>query len=336
MKQARLAVLLWLTVVGFAARAGAEPLQTLVLPLRSTGVDETTVAAVGDLLRAELENRGVALVPSSRLHGLPQGETACDDVECANAAAATVGAGRVVYGTLTRLGSKVVFQVRALWIGETMPDYADQLTASTEEDLDVVCRRVAESLAAGRTDASRATIGSVTQEETLEPRRRATRSGLGLRAGFLFPANGSYGNADRLTSLGLVIHYETPTFFVQSTPLVGFAWRGDTVEWTPFDLFFARIFGVGDFSPYIGAGLGISALHVQRHFTTTFGDVFYPTSSSQSATSLAADLDVGLLMLRTYDFAIVLDLRYHYVFEHFEAIGGNGAHGLALRFGIGR
>jgi hypothetical protein len=336
MRQARLALLLWLAVVGFAVPAGSEPLLTLVLPLRSTGVDETTVNAVGDLLRAELENRGIALVPSSQLKDLPRGDSACDDVECANAAAAATGAGRIVYGTLTRLGNKIIFHVRAVWIGETMPDYADQVTAATEEDLDVVCRRVAESIAAGRPDARHATIGTVTQEETLEPRRRATRSGLGLRAGFLFPANGSYGNADRLTSLGLVIRYETPTFFVQSTPLVGFAWRGDTVEWTPFDLFLARIFGVGDFSPYVGAGLGISALHVQKNLTVAFGDYLYPSSTSQSSTSLAADLDVGLLMLRTYDFAIVLDVRYHYVFEDFDAIGGNGAHGLALRFGIGR
>lgn len=334
MGRTRFLALLLLAVAGITPPALAEDL-TLVLPLRSIGVSETTVDVVGDLLRGELESRGVAIVPLSRLGAdVPRGDAACDDPECANAAAATAGAARVVYGSLSRLGEKIILRIRTQWIGETAPDYADQLAAETEEDLDTVVRRVADAIAAGRPNADRATIETVTQQETLEPRRRASQSRFGLRAGFLFPADDSYGDVDRLSYLGLVIIYETPRFLIKSTPLVGFAWRGDTVEWTPFDLFFARIYGLGDFAPYVGAGLGISALNVDKDY-----DPYDPYSSyqgSQTETTLTADLGVGVLALRTYDFVIDLELRYHYVFAEFENVNGKGAHGLGLRFGIGR
>lgn len=322
-----------------ALPVAAEPAPTLVLPLRGIGVSDTTVAVVTDLLRGELESRGVELVPRTRLGDveLPQDGAACDDADCANAAAASVGAARVVYGSLSRLGDKIIVRVRMLWRGDTLPVYADQLTALFEEDLDVVVRRVAESIAAGRPNAEQPTIATVTAEETLEPRRRASRSRFGLRAGFLFPPDDSYGGADRLTSLGLVIIYETPTFLIKSTPLLGIAWRGDTVEWTPFDLFCARIFGVGDFSPYLGAGLGIGVLNVENVVPVYFpGDPYSYGGGSQTETSLTADIGAGILAFRTYDFLIDLDLRYHYVFADFNAVGGKGAHGVALRFGIAR
>lgn len=328
---------LTLTATGFTPAAATEPAPTLVLPLRGIGVSDTTVAVVGDLLRGELEERGIALVPERRQGTeLPHGDAACDDSECANAAAAAAGASRVVYGSLSRLGDKIILRVRALWIGETAPAYADQLTATSEEDLDTVVRRVAESIAAGRPNADTPTVDTVTREETLEPRRRASRSGFGLRAGFLFPADDSYGNVDRLTGLRLVVTYQTRSFLVESTPLLGFAWRGETVEWTPFDLFVARLFGVGDLTPYFGAGLGISALHVEQEIFVSYGGTTYPESSSQSETTLAADVGAGLLALRTYDFVIVLDLRYHYVFTDLDELGDAGAHGLSLRFGISR
>lgn len=336
MGRARHLALLSLAVASITMPAQAEdPPLTLVLPLRSVGVSQTTAMVVGNLLRGELESRGVALVPASRIpNDLPQDDAACDNAECATVAATAAGASRVVYGSLSQLGGKVILRIRALSIGKAAPDYADQIAANSEEDLDTVVRRVAETLAAGRTNADRASVDTVTDEETLEPRRRASRSRFGLRAGFLFPDGSSYFDTDRMTSLGLVIHYETPGFLIKSTPLLSFAWRGDTVEWTPFDLFFARIFGLGDFAPYVGGGLGITIVHLQRGYVYP-ADPYYE-SGSQSETTLVADLGAGILALRTYDFAIDIDLRYHYVFADFDHVGGKGAHGFGLRFGIVR
>lgn len=318
-------------VAAFPEAAASDESGTLVLPLRAIGVSDTTVEVVGYLLRGELEGRGIVLVPASRAHeALSLARDGCDDPECANAAGVAAGARHVIYGSLSRLGSKIILAIRGLRVGDPLPDYSDQLVASSEEDLDTVIRRVAESFAAGRPNAQRPSVDTVTEEETLEPRRRASRSGLGLRAGFVFPVDQSYGDVDRLTSLRLSIRYETRNYHVETTPLLGFAWRGETLEWTPFDLFVARLFGKGDFAPFIGAGLGISALHVEHRSYVTYGTAQYPVSSDESETTIAGDIGAGFLVLRTYDFVIVFDLRYHYVFADFDA------HGLSLRLGISR
>jgi hypothetical protein len=317
----------------------SDPSRTLVLPLRTLGVSDTTAAVVGNLLQGELESRGVAVVPSSRLGAdLTRGDAACDDAECATAAAAKYAAARVVYGSLSRLGGKIIVAVRALRAGESTPYYADQLAANTAEDLDAVVNRIADTISAGRSKADQATIDNVTQAETLEPRRRASRSSAGLRVGFLIPVADSYGGVDRLTSARVAFKYETRNMLIETTPLLGFAWRGSAIEWTMLDVFAARLFGTGDFSTYLGGGLGVHSLRIERSVRQTYGsdsNVYY-YYKEQSETTLTADAGLGLFALRTYDFSIFFDLRYHYVFANFDGLGGRGAHGVAITFGTSR
>lgn len=315
---------------------GSATAQTLVLPLRTIGVNDTTATVVGDLLAGELESRGMVMLATSRLNDdFRRAGAACDDPECAAAIAANHGASQVVYGSLSRLGDKIIFRIRALRAGETTPFYMDQLTATSIEDLDTVVRRAADGLAAGRSSADRATVDTVTQLETLEPRRRANRRGVGLRAGFLFPVDDSYGGNDRLTSLRLAFKYESRNYFIESTPFLGFSWSGSTVEWTILDLFGARIFGGSDLASYAGVGLGVHSLNVERrvNIVTPYS---YETSSQDSETTLTTDVGVGFIALRTYDLSIIVDLRYHFVFSSFGLAGGRGAHGFALRFGTSR
>lgn len=309
--------------------------QTLVLPLRTVGVSDTTAAVVQSLLEGELEARGIVLVPASqRSPDLPIADAACDDAVCAAAAGESHGASQVIYGSLSRLGDKIIFRIRALRSGDTAPSYMDQLTSTTEEDLDAVVRRAADGFAAGRGNADHATVETVTREETFEPRRRANRRGVGLRAGFLFPVADSYGAVDRLTSLRLAFKYESRDYLLESTPLLGITWRGETVDWTILDLFGARIFGLGDLSTYVGVGLGVHALNVEKHIPDAPYE--YDSSISQTMTTLTTDVGLGLIALRTYDLSIIVDVRYHYVWGDFNAIGGDGAHGVMLTFGTSR
>ncbi len=327
--------ILALACIAMPALASECAAQTLVLPLRTIGVNDTTASVVGDLLGGELESRGVAILAASRAADLPRAEAACDDAACAAAAATSLGASQVVYGSLSRLGDKIILRIRALRAGETTPFYMDQLTATSVEDLDAVARRAADGLAAGRSNADRATIETVTSAETFEPRRRANRRGVGLRAGFLFPANDSYGGNDRLTSMRLAFKYESRDYFIETTPFLGLTWSGGTADWTILDLFGGRIFGTGDVAGYAGVGLGVHSVRVEREYARS---AMFPfgTSVEQSETTLTTDLGVGFIALRTYDLSIIVDLRYHAVLADFDRAGGKGAHGFALTFGTSR
>ena len=332
-------------IAGFAT-LGAQSVQaapadssgrTLVLPLRSIGVSDTTTFVIRDLLVGSLHDLGVQTTGAVSAEApMPAGPEACDDPACAAALGRQHGASQVVYGSVTRLGGNVIARVNLLRVDEPAPYYRDQLTATTEEDLDKVMRRFAEGIASGRPNSDRASVESVTQAETLTPARRATRSGLGFRAGFLFPAAGSFGGADRLTNLHAAYKYEMRDFQIETTTVLGFSWGKGNFDWTILDLSVSRFFGTKDLAPYLGAGIGVHGVTVERRLSMPTFAGPYRSSETQSETAPTLDLIAGLLTLRTYDFEAIIELRYHYIFENFDQAGGKGANGFLLTFGTNR
>jgi hypothetical protein len=328
----------WLCPGRSLAQAGA---RTLVLPLRSLGVNDTTLLVSRDLLVGSLEDLGLRTVADDdATDPLPAGANACDQAACAATLGAEHGAGQVVYGSLSKLGGKIIARLNVIRVGDTSPYYRDQLTATTEEDLDRVMRRFAEGIAAGRPNSDRASIESVTQAETTPPARRATRAGFGLRAGFLFPTGSSFGGATRLTNLHGAYRYELHDWQIETTTLVGLSWGDGNRDWTLLDLSGSRVFGTQDVSAFVGAGLGVHTVVVNRFEDVTYtpppgyGSPYtYRISRSQTETAPTMDLVAGLLLLRTYDFSAVLEVRYHHVFADFNEVGGNGADGVLVTFG---
>ena len=333
----RMAVLLLLWwLLPAQLRAAGEGNTTLVLPLRTVGVSETTAVVARDLLAGELEARGLP-VAGIRAPGavLPSGADGCDEADCAARLAGSYQAARVVYGSLSRLGTKLVVRAHALRAGEDIPYFSDQLTAQGEEDLDVVMRRVAEGIAAGRPNAGRATVESITGDEAQVPRRRLAHSGLGVRTGFLFPGASSYAGEDRLTHFRIVYKFEAPKFLIESSALLASNTSDHATDWALLDLFGARIFGLGDVATYAGGGIGIHRVHLERERPVSSprypGEMEY---RERTATTLSADVGGGFLLFRTYNFQLILDLRYHAVFDDFADVDGNGAHGVIVSFGI--
>lgn len=321
------------------ASASNAATRTLVLPLRSIGVSDTTVLVSQDLLAGSLEDLGLEVVrPAASAAPLPSGADACDAAECAATLAREHDAELVVYGSLSRLGGKIISRLNVLRAGEASPWYRDQLTATSEDDLDRVMRRFAEGISAGRPNSDRATVESVTRAETETPARRATRSGMGVRAGFLFPDGGSFGGADRLTNLRAVYRYEFKDFQIETTPVLGFSWGKGNFDWSMLDVGASRIFGTGDVSTYLGASIGVHSVTVAEQSWRTYEYPGYPpytyeATVKQTDTVPTLDLVAGLMALRTYDFVVVLELRYHHAFESFDDVGGRGAHGFLLTFG---
>lgn len=316
--------------------------RTLVLPLRSIGVSDTTTFVSRDLLVGSLQDLGVEVAPADPARPpLPGGAEACDDPACAAALGREHEAARVVYGSLSRLGGKLIARLSVLRVDEAAPYYRDQLTATSEEDLDQVMRRFAEGIAAGRPNSDRASVESVTQAETVTPARRATRSGLGFRAGFLFPTGGGFAGTDRLTNVRAVYRYELRDFQIETTTLFGFTWGRGNLDWTILDLSASRLFGTQDFSTYVGAGLGVHTVTVEQRRQVVVTSPYYPPytyeyGERQTETAPTLDLFAGILALRTYDFAIILDLRLHLVLDRFSEVGGDGANGVMLTFGTSR
>ena len=318
--------------------AVASQTSTLVLPLRTVGIRGVTAEVARDLLAGDLEDSGLAVLQEDWTGPLPDGERACDDIDCARALARREEADLVVYGSLSRLGRKIFVRIHALRIGDANAFFTDQLASDGVEDLDAVMRRIADAVATGRSDASLITLETITREETREPRRRAGSTSAGIRAGFILPTGETYTD-HRLTSLRIVFTFEGHGFLVETVPLLGIAWGENAVEWTPFDLFVARVFGTGDVSGYLGAGLGLRSVRLgsdgSHYALPDYGCTSYDCIHYGEVTKTAPSLDIGggLILFRTYGYRVVADLRYHHVFDDFDDFGGRGAHGFQLSFG---
>ncbi|MEO5988977.1 MAG: hypothetical protein ABIU54_06045 [Candidatus Eisenbacteria bacterium] len=311
----------------------AEPgVRTLVLPFRSLGVNDTTLAVARDLLIGDMQSHGMSIV-SVDGENLAHGALACDAPECAAALARESNATQVVYGSLSRLSTKVIARLSVLRVGEPAPFYRDQITATTEEDLDAVMRRIAEGIAAGKPNSNQASVESVTQAETTAPARRATRTGFGLRAGFLFPTGNGFGGADRLTNIHGAYRYEFGRTQIESSTLVGLSWGDGNLDWTLLDLTAARLFGTRDIATYVGAGIGVHTITVERRLPFNGSGTGPYGPSTQTETVPTLDLAAGLVALRTYDFNAILEPRFHLVFSNFDEVGGDGANGVMLTFG---
>jgi hypothetical protein len=323
-------------LVAPATSSGDAPPPTIVLPLRSLGVNDTTLAVSRDLLESSLEQLGVSVMRLPAAFEVSDGGTVCDAPDCAREIGARLGAGQVIYGSLSKLGDKIIARIYGIRVDAGTPHYRDQLASTSESDLDAVMHRFAEGIAAGRSSSDGATIDSVTEQETREPARRASRRGFGVRAGFLFPSGNSYAHADRLAGLRIPLRFETHDFSIESTTLLGLAWGDSQVDWTIFDLSASRIFGTGDVSTFLGAGIGLHVVRLERAEVIRSLGYEYEETTSQDATVPTLDLVAGILALRTYDFELVGEIRYHHSFEDFERIGGHGAHGLQVSFGTSR
>jgi hypothetical protein len=153
--------------------------------------------------------------------------------------------------------------------------------------------------------------------------------------GTIGPFGDSYAGAGSLTSLCYVWRYQTTDFNVEVIPALGVAWGGDVGgeggrarDWSLLDLFIGWTPAPGDVSPYVGAGLGLHAIELERA-----GDgVSFTGTHKEGEAGIALTLGCGLLLFRTYDFQLSLDLRYQHFLREFETLGD--ARGLAFSFGI--
>lgn len=332
----RLAVSVTIVAAALALAGPAAAQNFVVLPFRTLGIAVDDASVSRDILVDEMRIRGALVRGLGADAGVPAGAGGCDDPECASTLGGGLGANRVVFGSLSRLGNKILVRVNVITPGAEGPDYTDRFSVYSVEELDRVMARAADGIVAGRATSDVATIDTVVPEETEAPLRRTARKGMGVRAGVLFPAGGSYGGADRLSSLQFAHRYEGRDFFIQTTVLTGVLWGEGNIEWTPFDIFAARVVGIGDAATYVGGGVGLRTLRVEERYRTGERGYSYYAMKEETVTTVSFDVAAGIMALRTYDMNIVAELRYHYVAADFDEVDGKGAHGLMLVFGAGR
>ncbi len=336
--------LAFLILIGFTGIIAAQE-RVIVFDFDNVGVDEQTVIAASQIFRNELNATGKFVVISKRDVETKLAEKgiidfSCFDIGCATEYGYSVGAENAIIGSLTKLGEKITADASLISVYEKQITFTDRFSAISLDDLDVTLRKLAKAVANREKIESEIDRFAITEEETKEPRRKKSYITSGASFGFGFPLGDSYANIDNIKTLSWVMRYEAGPYIIDNSVGIswgsskpdtswGFQYDKQTVSIIPWDIGLRYVFSrEGDFTPFIGGGLGF-------HFVASQdleGEAFIDSDQA-----IALHFAGGIYGFQSYDFRMTLEGKYTVVFtEAFGADSGSSSHQIGISLGISK
>ncbi len=268
-----------------------------ILPLQAIGVDLESALAVESLLKVELQkefSEGVVLGGDALDLG---DDDPCAEVDCAIRVGRLNDLDLVVICMISRLGGKIVVQYNLVDVHGKSVLIADNTTAASLEDLDMVMRRVALSLSRRKGIDDIGEVGAIMEGEAVSSRRRSGHKVAGVSLGYSYPRSG-FDEQDRFLSFALRRGFETEHL---SAGFEMAAHRG--LAATIYSHYLAS---KSDICPYVGGGLGFHWVYHKDKLPDKREDGFH------------VNLSGGLRLYRTYDFQLVLGVGYIFTFNNYD------------------
>jgi hypothetical protein len=319
--------------------------RVVVFEFEAIGVDEQTVTAATHIFRNELGATGeFSVIPKEEMEakladaGITDFD--CYDPDCAAANGFAVGAEKAIIGSLTKLGERLTAEVRLVNVIRKEVVFTDRFSAISLDDLDSALRKLAKAVAGRKKIESEVTRYAITEEETLEPRRKKAYITSGASFGFGFPLGDSYLKVDNLKTLTWMMRYEAGNLVIDNS--VGVSWGSgepDTiggfivdkkkVTILPWDIGVRYVFNrEADFTPFVGGGIGLHFIGSQDVEGTVY---------TQSDEALALHVAGGLYAFQTYDFRLTVEGKYTIVFtDAFGEESGSSSQQFGISIGVSR
>ncbi|UCG52706.1 MAG: hypothetical protein JSW58_03925 [Candidatus Latescibacterota bacterium] len=276
----------------------------LMFRFKSVGVEEDLVDATMMLFKGSLEEEGKYRPVSA---DDVMGYVECYESTCAAEIGWEAGYEKAIIGSLTRLGYKIIVRVQLVDTRDGTVLYSEDGVSESEEDLDTVLARLAKGVTTGSKFEGTAEVGMITEKEALEDRRRESYSSKGLRVGFIWPIDNSFGNKiDRLTALDFAYQHDLPDFFLAGRS--GIRWGDGGVDICFLDAKIGRYLSRGDFTPFVNGGVGVH--YIRGKETVQSDDVTASYSWDDGAYGLVLLGGAGFTAFRTYDFQFQIDVDY--------------------------
>jgi hypothetical protein len=233
---------------------------------------------------------------------------------------------QVVFGSVSRLGEKHIVQLSVVNVSTQEIVWTGSLSAKTADDLDVVTKRIAKSIAEDKKPGETVEVGMITEEEEKKPRRRRVFHTTGLKTGMILPIGG-YANSGSLFGSGALYWYETPNFALEVCFSYAFSGdisreRGKAIEATIPEISGLYLFSRQDICPYLAGGLGFGVLGLTSRDYDSGGEYHAVINGGG-----------GVVFLRTYDVRLLLDVRYRVHLASIEDFDGPH-HGFGLSIGV--
>jgi TolB-like protein len=270
-----------------------------VLPLTGSGVDASTQETTHMLLVSEIGKlKKYDVISKSEIEALAW-DRGCAEVACAVEIGKQANAVKVVFGSLNKLGEKVILQYTLVDVSTGQILVSDDLSAMRVEDLDQVVKRVAASIVQEVPVAKTVEFGLVTEQESQEAKTRKANSSWGVAFGYLYPQKG-YDDKRQIFVWDFRSLYEMQQFAVDAVLGLrqGFA----------LNVGLLYLPSRKDFSPFVGAGVGFHGVSHKQFY----GDPHYYEYEQDEKTSDGFEFLIkgGLLAFRTYDFRVIVGVEY--------------------------
>jgi TolB-like protein len=276
-----------------------------VLPLAGSGVDVSTQETTYLLLVSEISKlKKYDVISKTEIEALV-GDRGCEELACAIEIGKQANATKVVYGSLNKLGEKVILQYTLADVSTGQTLISDDLSAMQVEDLDQVVKRVAMSIVQQTPVDKTVQVGLVTEQESQEAKTRKANTSTGIAWGYLYPQKG-YDDREPVFVWDFRSVYELRHIAVDAVMGLrqGFA-MNVSVLYVP---------GLKDFSPFAGAGVGFHGVSHEQYYN---GYNYSPDGSNKKQDGFEFVIKGGLLAFRTYDFRVVATVEYTMTFNDY-------------------
>jgi TolB-like protein len=279
-----------------------------VIPLKGSSVEISTQETVYMLLLSEIRQlKKYNVVPESEILQL-LGDGSCSETACAVEIGRQVQASRVVFGSLNKLGEKIIFHYDLVDVSSGKTLISDDINALHVEELDQVTKRVAASIVQLTPVEKTVEVGLVTEQETLEPNRRKANASWGIGFGYLYPQNG-YDEEQDVFVWDFRSFYEMRKFALDA--LLGIR------KGLALNVGFLYIPSPKDFSPFVGAGVGFHAVSHDIIYDYDY-EYHYENQTEEPNDGFEFLVKGGLLAFRTYDFRVVATVEYSMTLNDFD------------------
>jgi TolB-like protein len=267
-----------------------------ILPMHSLGVDSISTQTAEYLLNHEIGKLTSMDIIPQKLTSEIAGDEYCMDVDCASEIGEKLNVEQVVSCGLSKLGDKVIVQFMLVDVAARKILITDNMTSTSIEDLEMVMKRVALSIINQKPIDKTAEVGAIVKSENKSFRRRKAIKFTGLSFGYLYPQEG-YDEKDRSFSFDLRKGYEITNLAIGGQ----FAIRHGIAT----NIYISYLLTKTDLCPYIGGAFGF-------HWVAHDNDEKKRTDGFEVIGS------IGIRAFRTYNFQVIMNIDYTYVFNDYD------------------
>lgn len=283
-----------------------------IAPFLNNGLEPSVVNTIETLFRLEFQKYDTITVISHEATSTVFANKNCFEKECAIAIGKELKADMIVICQLLILGQKIVVQYSCYNVQKEITTINDQVNSANVEDLDMVMKRVVQSILSSVTYSKTAEVGNITEDEKKEILSRSTRKFYNFNFGYLFPDRG-YSTNERSFSMdfragGEIDNYD---YGIQLLARDGFG----------VNIFGSYLITKKDVCPYLGAGVGFHwILKEQAEIQyNTNGNVV--SRKDKKGDGIELLLNGGLRLFHTYNFRIIINMSYAFTFNDFNSRG---------------